>query len=70
MRSGAVIEQERLMVYCRAEYPEYREWFKKVYQEANQTPSACAVEHDGGTGIMAAVEATREQNTGLCSYCL
>jgi LysR family transcriptional regulator, benzoate and cis,cis-muconate-responsive activator of ben and cat genes len=55
----AQIEPERLMVYSRAEYPDYHEWLKKVYEEANKTPPANVEEHDSGTGIMAAVEAGR-----------
>ena len=55
----AQIDQERLIVYSLAEYPDYHEWLKRLYEEANQTLSANLEEHDSGTGIMAAVEAGR-----------
>jgi DNA-binding transcriptional LysR family regulator len=55
----AQIQQERLIVYSRAEYSDYHEWLKKVYEEADQTPPATTEEHDSGTGIMAAAEAGR-----------
>lgn len=53
------LEQEHLIVYSRAEYPDYHEWLKGLFEQAKQTLPENLEEHDSGTGIMAAVEAGR-----------
>jgi len=57
--SLAQIEQERLIVYARAEYPDYHEWLQEVFKKARQALPQGTEEHDGGNGIVAAVEAGR-----------
>lgn len=55
----AQLKQEDLIVYSRAEYPDYHEWLRGVFDQSKQTLPESVEEHDSGTGIMAAVEAGR-----------
>jgi DNA-binding transcriptional LysR family regulator len=55
----AELRDERLMVYSRAEYPEYHQWLKGIFGRAIQRFLENAEEHDSGTSLIAAVEAGR-----------
>lgn len=57
--SLAQLAQEPLIVYSRAEYPDYHEWIRGVFEQARQVVPQNAEEHDSGTSIVAAVEAGR-----------
>lgn len=52
------ISGERLIIYSRAEYPEYHTWFHSLFAKAGLSPNI-AEEHDGATSLIAAVEAGR-----------
>jgi DNA-binding transcriptional LysR family regulator len=52
----AEIRQQKIMGFSFADYPEYKEWFDKLFKGI----SPCAVEeYDGVVGLIAAVEAGR-----------
>jgi DNA-binding transcriptional LysR family regulator len=55
----AELNDERLMVYSREEYPEYHEWLDGLFGRAIQRLLTHAEEHDSGTSLIAAVEARR-----------
>jgi len=61
-RRGSVslksIAQERLVVYRRADYPEYHRWLGRLFSKLKCVPQI-AEEHEGSTGLIAAVEAGR-----------
>jgi DNA-binding transcriptional LysR family regulator len=52
------LRDERLIVYSRADYPEYYEWLKAIFQSLGAVPEI-AEEQDGATSLIAAVEAGR-----------
>ena len=52
------IRREKFIVYSREEYPEYYEWLASFFKSKPFSP--CQIEeHDGATGLIAAVEAGR-----------
>jgi DNA-binding transcriptional LysR family regulator len=55
----AELNDERLIVYSREEYPEYHEWLNGLFGRAIQRLLENAEEHDSGTSLIAAVEAGR-----------
>jgi len=55
----SAIKDERLIVYSRAEYPEYHEWLNEIFDGAIRASVESGEEHDNGTSIIAAVEAGR-----------
>jgi DNA-binding transcriptional LysR family regulator len=55
----AALRDERLVVYSRAEYPEYHEWLNAILDGSLRDALATGEEHDNGTSIIAAVEAGR-----------
>jgi DNA-binding transcriptional LysR family regulator len=55
----AELNDERLMVYSREEYPEYHQWLNGLFGRAIQRLLENAEEHDSGTSLVAAVEAGR-----------
>src|SRR5262249_37443610 len=55
----ADLNDERLIVYSREEYPEYHEWLNGLFGRAIQRLLENAEEHDSGTSLIAAVEAGR-----------
>jgi LysR family transcriptional regulator, benzoate and cis,cis-muconate-responsive activator of ben and cat genes len=55
----AALKDERLVVYSRAEYPEYHEWLNAILDGSLRDALASGEEHDNGTSIIAAVEAGR-----------
>jgi DNA-binding transcriptional LysR family regulator len=55
----AELNQERLIVYSREEYPEYHQWLKGLFGRPIQRLLENAEEHDSGTSLIAAVEAGR-----------
>jgi DNA-binding transcriptional LysR family regulator len=50
--------RERLIIYGRAEYPEYRAWIERLFLPVGPAPQV-AEEHDSATSLIAAVEAGR-----------
>lgn len=55
----AALKGERLIVYSRAEYPEYHEWLNALFSDGLRESLAIGEEHDNGTSLIAAVEAGR-----------
>src|SRR5215470_10135146 len=55
----AELNDERLMVYSREEYPEYHEWLNGLFGRAVRRLLENAEEHDSGTSLIAAVEGGR-----------
>lgn len=55
----AALRGERLIVYSRAEYPDYHGWLNAVLEGAIRDALASGEEHDNGSSIVAAVEAGR-----------
>jgi LysR family transcriptional regulator, benzoate and cis,cis-muconate-responsive activator of ben and cat genes len=55
----AQLNNERLMVYSRAEYPDYHESLNTLFGQAVRPLLEHAEEHDSGTSLIAAVEAGR-----------
>jgi DNA-binding transcriptional LysR family regulator len=55
----AELNDERLIVYSREEYPEYYEWLNGLFGRAIHQLLRNAEEHDSGTSLIAAVEAGR-----------
>jgi DNA-binding transcriptional LysR family regulator len=55
----AELNDERLIVYSREEYPEYHQWLNGLFGRAIQRLLENAEEHDSGTSLIAAVEAGR-----------
>jgi LysR family transcriptional regulator, benzoate and cis,cis-muconate-responsive activator of ben and cat genes len=55
----ARLKNERLIVYSRQEYPEYREWLIDLLGKDVQPLFENAEEHENGTSLVAAVEAAR-----------
>jgi DNA-binding transcriptional LysR family regulator len=55
----AAIKDERLVVYTRAEYPEYHEWLNAILDGAIRNALESGEEHGNGTSLIAAVEAGR-----------
>jgi len=55
----AELNDERLIVYSREDYPEYHEWLNRLFGRAIQRLLKNAEEHDSGTSLVAAVEAGR-----------
>lgn len=53
----AQLNNERLIVYSRAEYPDYHESLNALFGQAIRPLLANAEEHDSGTSLIAAVEA-------------
>jgi DNA-binding transcriptional LysR family regulator len=53
------LQQERLMVYSRTEYPEYHSWLNQILNGAIRSALANGEEHENGSSIVAAVEAGR-----------
>jgi DNA-binding transcriptional LysR family regulator len=53
------LNDERLIVYSREEYPEYHQWLNGLFGRAIQRLLKKAEEHDSGTSLIAAVEAGR-----------
>jgi DNA-binding transcriptional LysR family regulator len=56
--SIARIATERLVAYCRADYPEYHAWLAELFSGVTRPPQI-AEEHEGSTSLIAAVEAGR-----------
>ena len=54
----AAVAGEPLIVYDRENYPEYHDSLEKLYGESGLKPQI-AEEHEGGSGLVAAVEAGR-----------
>jgi DNA-binding transcriptional LysR family regulator len=52
------IATERLVAYCRADYPEYHAWLTELFSAVKRPPQI-AEEHEGSTSLIAAVEAGR-----------
>jgi LysR family transcriptional regulator, benzoate and cis,cis-muconate-responsive activator of ben and cat genes len=52
------LKDERLIVYSRADYPEYHEWLASMFQSLGAMPEI-AEEHDSATSLIAAIEAGR-----------
>src|SRR6185369_12033208 len=55
----ADLNDERLIVYSREEYPEYHQWLNGLFGRVIQRLLENAEEHDSGTSLIAAVEAGR-----------
>ena len=55
----SALKDERLIVYSRAEYPEYHDWLNRILKGAAGDAVESGEEHDNGTSIIAAVEAGR-----------
>ena len=55
----AELNDERLIVYSREEYPEYHEWLNGLFGRAILRLLENAEEHDSGTSLIASVEAGR-----------
>ena len=55
----ARLKDERLIVYSREEYPEYHEWLTDLLGEDVRPLFENAEEHENGTSLVAAVEASR-----------
>lgn len=55
----AQLNNERLIVYSRAEYPDYHESLNALFGQAIRPLLENAEEHDSGTSLIAAVEAGR-----------
>jgi len=53
------LKDERLIVYSRAEYPEYHEWLNTIFKGAIRDALESGEEHENGTSLIAAVEAGR-----------
>lgn len=53
------LKKERLIVYSRAGYPEYHAWLNLILNGAIREGLLNGEEHDNGTSIIAAVEASR-----------
>jgi DNA-binding transcriptional LysR family regulator len=54
----AQLKNEQLIVYSRADYPEYHEWLRSIFQSLGAMPEI-AEEHDSATSLIAAIEAGR-----------
>lgn len=54
----ADVAKDRLIGYDSTKYPEYTAWLKKLFSKASDRPRI-AEEHEGSTGLVAAVEAGR-----------
>lgn len=52
------VAKDRLIAYDAAEYPEYHAWLSELFARVKRSPQI-AEEHDGSTGLVAAVEAGR-----------
>jgi LysR family transcriptional regulator, benzoate and cis,cis-muconate-responsive activator of ben and cat genes len=52
------LKDEHLIVYSRADYPEYHEWLASMFQSLGAMPEI-AEEHDSATSLIAAIEAGR-----------
>jgi DNA-binding transcriptional LysR family regulator len=52
------LKEEHLIVYSRADYPEYHEWLASMFQSLGAMPKI-AEEHDSATSLIAAIEAGR-----------
>jgi DNA-binding transcriptional LysR family regulator len=52
------LSDERLIVYTRADYPEYHDWLAELFKAVGRMPSV-AEEHDSATSLIASIEAGR-----------
>jgi DNA-binding transcriptional LysR family regulator len=55
----AALKGERLIVYSRAEYPDYHGWLNALFDGVIRDALASGEDHDNGSSIVAAVEAGR-----------